>query len=56
MIPSDLPHGIYVLALAHYSLRGGNEALVPTLEQFRAAFTIGDETSKEEVEGLQVWG
>ena len=51
--PTSLPHGEYVLVFHHESLRG--EPPVTTVEKFQATFTIGDETTKEEVRGVQVW-
>lgn len=42
---SGVPKGEYVMTLRHTSLR--TEGRIPTSEDFRATFTVGDETSEE---------
>ena len=46
-LPDELEKGVYVMTLQHVSKRG--EARDEVVNEFRATFTVGDETSKEEM-------
>ena len=49
-MPDRLEKGEYLMTLRHTSERNG----VKTVEEFRTTFTVGDETSKEEMLSWQV--
>ncbi|MBE3050471.1 hypothetical protein IMZ48_49850, partial [Candidatus Bathyarchaeota archaeon] len=46
-LPDELEKGVYVMTLHHFSKRG--EARDEVVNEFRATFSVGDETSKEEM-------
>ena len=54
--PRDVKRGEYVMAISHHYLgfEDGPMAYVPIVQEFRVTFTVGDETSEEEVHSWEV--